>query len=48
MDNNKTKIFLMYHGIVKDKSLIPPNREIGADLYDVKNESFSDLPHLLC
>ena len=31
---------LMYHGIIKDNSDIPSDREIGADLYDVPWEQF--------
>lgn len=32
---------LMYHGIVADETVIPPQREVGAELYDVKAADFA-------
>lgn len=37
---NDTPLILMYHGIMTDSESLPPNREIGADLYDVSLENF--------
>lgn len=33
-------IVLMYHGIIKSENDIPPEREVGAELYDVKYSEF--------
>lgn len=33
-------IILMYHGVVADKGSIPPDREVGADIYDVSVRDF--------
>ncbi len=37
---NKNGIILMYHGIVAGDTQIPPERDVGADLYDVKVQDF--------
>lgn len=37
---NKPKIILMYHGITSGDTTLPPEREVGADLYDVRGEDF--------
>ncbi|MBZ0166597.1 MAG: polysaccharide deacetylase family protein [Candidatus Omnitrophica bacterium] len=36
------KIVLMYHGIVSADSVLPANREVGADLYDVSIANFQE------
>jgi peptidoglycan/xylan/chitin deacetylase (PgdA/CDA1 family) len=40
--HNSEPLILMYHGIVHDASSLPPNRELGADLYDVSVRNFED------
>jgi len=36
----KNAIILMYHGVVGKQNIVPPDREIGADLYDVALDNF--------
>jgi len=40
VDNSLPSIALMYHGILSDPSDIPPDRDAGAELYDVSLDNF--------
>ncbi len=35
-------VVLMYHAVIRDKYQIPPDREDGAELYDLAVEAFAD------
>lgn len=37
---NKEKLILMYHGILSANTVVPNQREVGADLYDVTTQDF--------
>lgn len=39
---SKERIILMYHGIVNGPDAAPPQREVGAELYDVTEDNFRD------
>lgn len=40
METDNLPLILMYHSITKTQSDVPPNREEGAELYDVSVENF--------
>lgn len=42
-----TPTILMYHGIISSSADIPPNREAGADLYDLSLEKFKEQMQLI-
>jgi peptidoglycan/xylan/chitin deacetylase (PgdA/CDA1 family) len=42
MDQEKRKIVLMYHGVIKDESERPPDREEGAGFYDIPVAAFRE------
>ncbi len=40
MLNHKNIVVLMYHGVISSVEDIPPQRDIGANIYDVTTENF--------